>query len=89
MTLSEPMTAPKHSPGPWSYEYNPYTVRREDPRKVWTLVDSDGGDIYLVSGLHFVNRIGYLLSTIPVPAHSTIQVHLPMTIDDDEPEEAS
>ena len=23
------MTAPEHSPAPWSYEYNPYRVRRE------------------------------------------------------------
>lgn len=23
------MTAPKHSPEPWSYEYSPYRVRRE------------------------------------------------------------
>jgi hypothetical protein len=23
------MTAPDHSPAPWSYEYNPYRVRRE------------------------------------------------------------
>jgi hypothetical protein len=23
------MTAPEHSPAPWSYEYNPYTVRSE------------------------------------------------------------
>jgi hypothetical protein len=23
------MTAPEHSPAPWSYDYNPYRVRRE------------------------------------------------------------
>lgn len=63
-------------------------VRRQDPRKVWTLVDGDGGDMYVISGLHFVNRVGYLLSTIPIPENATIQVHLPMSHDeDDEPKD--
>lgn len=63
-------------------------VRRHDPSKVWTLIDGDDGDMYLISGLHFVNRVGYLVSTIPVPEDATIQVHLPMSHDeDDEPEE--
>lgn len=62
-------------------------VKRYDPRKVWTLVDGDDGDMYLISGLHFVNRVGYLLSTVPVPENVTIQVHLPTAQGDhDEPE---
>jgi hypothetical protein len=56
-------------------------VRRQDPRTVWTLID---GDMYLVNGLHFVNRVGYLLSNVPVPEAVTIQVHLPMSHDDDD-----
>lgn len=59
-------------------------VRRSDPRKVWTLVDGDDGDMYVISGLHFVNRVGYLLSRDPVPDDVTIQVHIPMNTDDDE-----
>src|ERR1700722_6530220 len=58
-------------------------VRRYDPRKVWTLVDGDDGDMYVISGLHYVNRVGYLLSRDPVPDDVTVQVHLPMGIDDD------
>ena len=58
-------------------------VRLQDPRTIWTLVDGEDDDMYVISGFHFVNRIGYLLSTIPVPDHVTIQVHLPMTMDDD------
>lgn len=65
-------------------------IRRQDPLKVWTLIDGDDGDMYLVSGPHFVNRVGYLLSTIAVPEDVTIQVHLPMARDDDsQPEEDS
>jgi hypothetical protein len=59
-------------------------IKRQDPLKVWTLVDGDDGDMYLINGLHFVNRVGYLLSTIPVPVEITIQVHLPMARDDDD-----
>ena len=57
-------------------------VRSQDPRTVWTLVDGDDGDQYLVSGCHFVNRIGYLVSTIPVPEGTDIQVHIPMESDE-------
>ena len=58
-------------------------VRRYDPSKVWTLVDGDAGDMYLVSGLHYVNRVGYLLSRNPIPENTTVQVRLPMENDYD------
>ncbi len=57
-------------------------VRQQDPRTVWTLVDGDEGDQYLLSGFHFVNRFGYLLSTVPVPEGQDIQVCIPMETDD-------
>ena len=53
-------------------------VRSQDPRAVWTLLDGDDGDQYLRSGLHLVNRIGYLVSTVPVPEGTAIQVRIPM-----------
>ena len=53
-------------------------VRGQDPRTIWTLIDGDDGDQYLVSGYHFVNRIGYLLSTAPVPDGTEVQVRIPM-----------
>ena len=58
-------------------------VRQQDPRTVWTIVDGDDGDMYVVSGLHFVNRIGYLISTVGIPDNVTVQVHIPMSHDDD------
>ena len=64
-------------------------MKRQDPHTVWTLIDGDDGDMYLVNGLHFVNRVGYLLSTIPVPDNVTIQVRLPMNKDDDNLVEAA
>jgi len=53
-------------------------VRHQDPLTIWTFVDGDDGDQYLVSGYHLVNRIGYLISTTPVPEDLDIQVHIPM-----------
>src|SRR5580658_9909359 len=53
-------------------------VRRQDPRTIWTLLDGDDGDLYLVSGYHLVNRIGYLVSTVPVPCEVSIQIHIQM-----------
>jgi hypothetical protein len=49
-------------------------VRSQDPCTIWTLVDGDDGNQYVVSGYHFVNRIGYLISTIPIPEDAEIEV---------------
>jgi hypothetical protein len=56
-------------------------IRNQNPRTVWTLIDGDDGDQYLLSGIHFVNRLGYLVSTVPVPEGTTIQVRIPMQSD--------
>ncbi len=56
-------------------------VRRQDVRFVWTLIDGDDGDMYLVSGFHRVNRVGYLISRKSIPEGTSIQVHLPMSQD--------
>jgi len=56
-------------------------VLRQDPRTVWTLVDGDDGGQCLVSGFHFVNRIGYLVSTVAVPEGADIEVRIPMQDD--------
>ncbi|MFM7131804.1 MAG: hypothetical protein ACKO0V_20860 [bacterium] len=56
-------------------------VRRSDLSRVWTLIDGEDGDMYLVSGLHDVNRVGYLITVESVPPSTFIQVHLPMQQD--------
>ena len=56
-------------------------VRHQNPRCVWTLLDSDDG-IVLASGRHFVNRIGYLVSTIPIP--NDIVIEFPLEMPEDE-----
>lgn len=61
-------------------------VQRQDPRTIWTFIDGDDGDCYVVSGFHFVNRIGYLISTNPVPEGTDIEVRIPMQTDESEDE---
>ncbi len=51
-------------------------VSRQEPRAVWTLIDGDSGEQYLVSGLHLVNRVGYLVSTVLLPEGVEAQVEL-------------
>lgn len=34
--------------------------------RIWTFVSGDGGE-YIISGAHFVNRLGYLLTSVSVP----------------------
>jgi hypothetical protein len=60
-------------------------VRRFDPNRVWTLIDGDDGEMYVVNGLHLVNRVGYLLSRDPVTDGTCIQVHIPMSDSQGEP----
>lgn len=60
-------------------------VRRFDPQRVWTLIEGDDGDLYVVSGLHRINRVGHLLSRDPVPNGVTVRVRVFMSADEAEP----
>lgn len=41
---------------------------------IWTVIDGDEGETAIVSGRHFVNRIGYIVTE--VPATEDIEVDL-------------
>jgi len=56
-------------------------VRSQNPRTIWTLVDGDDGSQFLLSGFHIVNRIGYLVSTVPFPEDVDILVPIPTDSD--------
>ena len=48
------------------------TVRRYDPNFVWTVVDGGTGrNQWIVSGLHYVNRVCYIISEI---AHNGLDI---------------
>lgn len=40
-------------------------VLAQDPRTLWTLVEGDGDRLFIESGLHIVNRLGYLVTANP------------------------
>ena len=51
-------------------------VRTQPSDEIWTYLDGDYGEALIVSGYHFVNRIGYVITEAPCPDHLTITVEL-------------
>jgi hypothetical protein len=51
-----------------------HVLRNADDKKVWTYVEGDEG-LYIIPGLHFVNRLGYLITEKPY-TDETIEVKL-------------
>lgn len=49
-------------------------VKRQAPDVIWTIVEDDDAELVLVSGWHYVNRLGYILTEKPVPEDITVQV---------------
>ena len=40
-------------------------VLAQRPNTIWTVVEGDDGQLVIESGLHFVNRLGYLVTDVP------------------------
>ena len=40
-------------------------VKKQDNNKIWTLVDEENEEMWILSGYHLVNRIGYFITEIP------------------------
>lgn len=59
-------------------------VRAQDPRCIWTLVDGDDGNLYIVDGYHLVNRINYFITEVPFEGEF---LEVPYYIYDEEDEE--
>jgi len=57
-------------------------VRKQNLACIWTIMDDDDGNLCVSSGYHFVNRVGYLISTKPVPEGDDIFVELEQMNDD-------
>lgn len=51
-------------------------VKRFDPRKVWTLLETDEGELSLASGFYYSNRVAFLLTNQAVELQVTISVLL-------------
>jgi len=50
---------------------------KKEPRKVWTVLECDGS-LIVTSGYHHVNRMGYILTEVPVADDEWVS-----TIDED------
>ena len=60
-------------------------VQTQDPHLVWTVLDCDG-QLSIASGFHFVNRLGYLIASVPVaPDHIYSVACEDLTEADDDP----
>lgn len=51
-------------------------VKRYGSRHIWTLIEDKSGDMYLLSGIHSVNRLGLIASHQPRPTGVTIMVEV-------------
>jgi hypothetical protein len=60
-------------------------VQAQDPNLVWTVLDGDG-QLAIASGFHVVNRLGYLIASVPVaPDHTYSVACEDLTEPDDDP----
>jgi hypothetical protein len=51
-------------------------------RGIWTIIEAEG-NLYFVSGFHYVNRVGYLLTEEFVEVDTEIEVKIDNEIDDE------
>ncbi|HKK30451.1 MAG TPA: hypothetical protein VKA18_08680 [Alphaproteobacteria bacterium] len=49
-------------------------VRQQPCNRIWTLVQGDDGDLYVISGYHFVNRLGYFVTDRPLPENESVEI---------------
>lgn len=57
-------------------------VQQQDARTVWTFMEDDNGNPCVANGFHIVNRLGYLIGTLPAPVGVSIYVRLDSINDD-------
>lgn len=51
------------------------SVATQEPRRVWTLVDCDEGQV-IINGYHQVNRVGYFITEQAWPSGADIDVRV-------------
>jgi hypothetical protein len=40
-------------------------VRNQKSECIWTIIEGDSDDLYIVNGIHIVNRFGYYITEVP------------------------
>jgi hypothetical protein len=61
-------------------------VQAQDPRCIWTLVDGDDGNLYIVDGYHLVNRVNYFITEKPLEGGGFLEVPYHIYEDEDKEE---
>jgi hypothetical protein len=56
-------------------------IRDQHPQCIWTLVDGDDGDMYVLSGFHTENRFGHLVTHARVPEGMAFRVRIAVAVD--------
>jgi hypothetical protein len=46
------------------------SVANTEPNRVWTLVEGDDGNLFIISGYHLVNRLNYFITAKPFEGES-------------------
>lgn len=50
------------------------SIADTEPRRVWTLVDGEDGNLYIVDGYHLVNRVNYFITKEPLEGDGYMEV---------------
>ena len=45
-------------------------IANTEPNRVWTLVEGDDGNLFIISGYHLVNRLNYFITVKPFEGES-------------------
>lgn len=64
------------------------SIANTEPRRVWTLVDGDDGNLYIVDGYHLVNRVNYFVTEKPLEGEGFMEVPYYIFEEEDEEEAA-
>ena len=50
------------------------TINSTEPNRVWTLIEGDSGNLWIVNGYHFVNRLNYFITKNPYENEEYVEI---------------
>lgn len=54
----------------------------KNPAQVWTVLEGDDGELFIGDGMHFVNRLGYLITEVPAPEGVSFEIYDPEDLEE-------
>jgi len=46
----------------------------KDPNRVWTILEGDNDETVITNGLHFINRLGYIITEVPFTESDFLEI---------------